>query len=342
MSESSKQNLDWMYTGPSALVNREDYLLGRSVDKSFQLLEESEKGNPAFSFANEVEKDLTPMSIFSQRTTGPVDVIRKIKEDPLYQIQKKEEESWKQLLKNPVKMKQLQQLADERSQSSSKSKKHKKKHKRRHSSSSDSDARPSSSSSRGKSKDDDLLNKLLSLRKNVEKDSSDDSDDDRRRKRRGDDRRSRDDSRPSSSSSYRDRGRDRRRDERPSFSSSNSYSKRSDNTSSSTSTSSRSTFKAPERPQKRPVVDEDEKEKRRREMMENAKWRDEQRTEKVNKYREQEKREEDEVRSNRDPDFIRKQLITVADTGSVEKRIKSNSYNIQRSKGVMNQNFARR
>ncbi len=43
-----------MYDGPSALVNREDYLLGRKVDKSFQMLEAAEKGNSAW--LSEAEK----------------------------------------------------------------------------------------------------------------------------------------------------------------------------------------------------------------------------------------------------------------------------------------------
>jgi len=47
-------NMEWMYK-PSALVNREDYLLGRSVDKSFCLLEAVEKTGD-FNYADEVEK----------------------------------------------------------------------------------------------------------------------------------------------------------------------------------------------------------------------------------------------------------------------------------------------
>lgn len=49
--------MEWMYKGPTALVDREDYLLGRKVDKSFQLLEAQEKGEgAAFSYADEVQK----------------------------------------------------------------------------------------------------------------------------------------------------------------------------------------------------------------------------------------------------------------------------------------------
>lgn len=47
--------MDWMYKGPGATVDREEYLLGRKVDKSFQLLEAQEKGDE-FSYADEVEK----------------------------------------------------------------------------------------------------------------------------------------------------------------------------------------------------------------------------------------------------------------------------------------------
>ena len=46
-----------MYEGPSALVNREDYLLGRKVDKSFQLLEAAEKGGNS-AWLSEAEKGL--------------------------------------------------------------------------------------------------------------------------------------------------------------------------------------------------------------------------------------------------------------------------------------------
>lgn len=42
-----------------------------------------------------------------------VDLVRKMQEDPLYTIKKKELESRSQLLKNPVKLKQLKELVSE-------------------------------------------------------------------------------------------------------------------------------------------------------------------------------------------------------------------------------------
>lgn len=57
------KTLDWMYDGPSALVNREDYLLGRKVDKSFQMLEAAEKGNSAW--LSEAEKGIKKFKVFN-------------------------------------------------------------------------------------------------------------------------------------------------------------------------------------------------------------------------------------------------------------------------------------
>ena len=78
-------------------------------------------------------------------------------------------------------------------------------------------------------------------------------------------------------------------------------------------------------------------------MMANADWRDEQRTAKVKKYRDEEKEEEDQHFSrDHDPEFVRKQLIKAANAGTVESRIQSNRHNIQRSGMAMDKNFAKR
>lgn len=50
-------------------------------------------------------------SLFSSSVIeNQVDIVRKLQEDPLYLIQKSEIESREQLLKNPRKMKQLQEM----------------------------------------------------------------------------------------------------------------------------------------------------------------------------------------------------------------------------------------
>jgi hypothetical protein len=53
--------------------------------------------------------DCVPSSVFSGGGEQ-VDLARKLQEDPLYIIKKKEIESRSQILRNPVKLKQLQEL----------------------------------------------------------------------------------------------------------------------------------------------------------------------------------------------------------------------------------------
>ncbi|KFM60737.1 Pre-mRNA-splicing factor CWC25-like protein, partial [Stegodyphus mimosarum] len=62
--------------------------------------------------------------------TATVDLANKIREDPLFNIMKKEKEQRKNLLTNPVKMKQLQELL--KASLVKKSKKSKKEKKRKH------------------------------------------------------------------------------------------------------------------------------------------------------------------------------------------------------------------
>merc|ERR1712043_24935 len=89
-------------------------------------------------------------------------------------------------------------------------------------------------------------------------------------------------------------------------------------------------------------IDESERAEKLKEMMENANWREDQRTNKVKKHRLKESEEEDSRNKKHDPSFIRKELARAAESGSVEKRIKSNRHNIQRGVSSMSENFARR
>lgn len=84
---------------------------------------------------------------------------------------------------------------------------------------------------------------------------------------------------------------------------------------------------------------EAEKELRRREMMENAVWRDRERETNVKRYRENDAKES---KQEFDPDFVHKELMKSANTSTVESRIKANRNNIQRSRGDMNSHFSRR
>lgn len=43
IAKKDEKKLDWMYKGPNQMVNREDYLLGRPVDKAFEQMQQAEK-----------------------------------------------------------------------------------------------------------------------------------------------------------------------------------------------------------------------------------------------------------------------------------------------------------
>lgn len=82
--------MDWMYKGLEGMVDEESYLLGRSVDKTFdQIKNEKEKKSSDFE------------AVLAKRT---------LPEDPLLAIKKKEVETRQQLLKNPVKLKKMQEM----------------------------------------------------------------------------------------------------------------------------------------------------------------------------------------------------------------------------------------
>uniref|UniRef100_A0A182RVR9 Cir_N domain-containing protein n=1 Tax=Anopheles funestus TaxID=62324 RepID=A0A182RVR9_ANOFN len=160
-NDDGDKKLEWMYRGPSQLVNREEYLLGRTIDKTFEDLDAQEKAsNSTFGVAqpkNHVEHECIPFSIRQHKdvlSNDQVDLTRKLMEDPLMLIKQKEMESRQKILQNPVKLKELHRLLkgdqslktseekkdrkkDKKSKKSKKSQKKKKKN-RRHSDSSES------------------------------------------------------------------------------------------------------------------------------------------------------------------------------------------------------------
>lgn len=73
--------LDWMYQGPAGQVSRDEYLMGRPIDKQItDQYEEPESGPSA-------ETGLLPGSIFNPTTPASnLDLAAKIREDPLFEI----------------------------------------------------------------------------------------------------------------------------------------------------------------------------------------------------------------------------------------------------------------
>nr|XP_006813076.1 PREDICTED: pre-mRNA-splicing factor CWC25 homolog isoform X2 [Saccoglossus kowalevskii] len=125
--EKKSDKLDWMYQGAGNQVNREDYLLGKSVDKSIM------DANNEHVVAE--EDDQSVGAIFDNSSVNlTIDMANKVREDPLFAIKKREEQSKKDLLNNPVKMKQLQEMLRHNlgKKDKKKKKKKEKKHKRSH------------------------------------------------------------------------------------------------------------------------------------------------------------------------------------------------------------------
>ncbi|KAK9686552.1 Pre-mRNA splicing factor [Popillia japonica] len=115
MSFHNEENkLDWMYKSVTSLVDREEYLLGRKIDKTLEQLNAEEKQNELgiTQPKNHVEHECIPPSIrdYNKIQVGEqqVDLATKLQEDPLVAIKKREEETRKQFLQNPIQLKKLQ------------------------------------------------------------------------------------------------------------------------------------------------------------------------------------------------------------------------------------------
>lgn len=73
--------LDWMYQGPAGHVSRDEYLLGRPIDKQITDQYEEPESGPSN------ETGLLPGSIFNPSAqVSTLDLAAKIREDPLFVI----------------------------------------------------------------------------------------------------------------------------------------------------------------------------------------------------------------------------------------------------------------
>ncbi|KAF5295444.1 hypothetical protein FQA39_LY13105 [Lamprigera yunnana] len=108
----SEVKLEWMYKGAQSNVDREEYLLGKSIDKGLEQLNAEEKQQQlgVKHPKNHVEHECIPPSIrdYKEQIGEQVDINAKLQEDPLIAIKKREEEKRKQFLNNPVQIKKLQ------------------------------------------------------------------------------------------------------------------------------------------------------------------------------------------------------------------------------------------
>lgn len=120
LAPKDNEKINWMYTQPNSSINREDYLKGKTIDKTFEQIVKNERDlekNKVLP-SNHVEHECIPPSLRFFTGNEQVDLQRKIQEDPLFAIKKKEYESRAQILNNPVKLKQLKELASKRKETS--------------------------------------------------------------------------------------------------------------------------------------------------------------------------------------------------------------------------------
>ncbi|XP_076176652.1 uncharacterized protein LOC143151434 [Ptiloglossa arizonensis] len=422
IEKKDDKKLDWMYKGPNQLINREEYLLGRPIDKSFEQMVQAEKDAEVNHVPrNHVEHECIPPSLRFFSGNEQVDLARKMQEDPLYAIKKKEMETRNQLLKNPVKLKQLRQLLEQQSKKRKIEKKQKRKKKHRQDTDSDDETQldmllaakykqlkdkindkdliksmkevkykrkrklkkenDNSSSEFQSSNEESLSNESTEKYKQKKVSKSKDNAEIKKHKEKYTEKADKVESRKqkvnekyvrnhSSSTERSDsiihKKRSRIHNKNVDFYSrtsrdreNNSHKSRYYNRSSVEDIYASNKldhkrmihFKSPSEAiqekhkdkwnSKRKHLTEEEKEKRRQEMIANATWRDKEREKNVKKYSEEEKKEIDSGKDY-NQDFVRKHLAAAAEVGTIASRIKANINNIQRSGRAMDTNFAKR
>jgi len=322
-----QERLDWMYNGPASLVNREDYLTGRPMDKTFELAQQQENN----TFGN--NEDNVPNSLFGSASESVVvDLANKIREDPLFVIRKQEEENKKQLLNNPVRMKQLQlllkeQIGNKKNKKDKRSKERSRKHRRHHRESSRRGKEEKGSTSESDSSEGSYVHHRSSRKSShkprtvtVRTDSDSDG------------------GKYSRSNTY------GLIETKKLLDSTNGEKKRKQRTPEKIKVERNdSRSRSPSLKPRRKLMPK-EMEEKRQQMLNNAKWREEQRNKNMQKYKKEENYENQLEEQSRSSGalFLKPILTSAASNASVESRVKSNIYNIQRGRSDMDSNFARR
>ncbi|XP_036390359.1 pre-mRNA-splicing factor CWC25 homolog [Megalops cyprinoides] len=320
--------LDWMYQGPGGQVSREEYLLGRPIDKQItQQYEESESGLSA-------QTGLLPGSIFNLTSpASTLDLATKIREDPLFAIRKREEEKKKEVLTNPVKMKKIKDMLQhnlQRKEDKKKKKKKKKdkkkkkedrkrqKHMRRSTSSSSEEEKPRSHhremvAPASTSHDNDVSRYGLQLPASGQYPEvrplvllgSHSMDEESIQHSQKSDRKTK--SRYPNHSLHKERIHRRQDTNHTKF------------------------------------MSGDELERKRKEMMDFARQRDEERVSNVQRYRHQEEQEKERDRKgSQHAGFIHDMKLESAATSSLEDRVKRNIHSLQRTSAALEKNFMNR
>ncbi|KAK7930739.1 hypothetical protein WMY93_007134 [Mugilogobius chulae] len=325
--------LDWMYQGPSGQVSRDEYLLGRPIDKQITDQYADEESGPS------AETGLLPGSIFNPNAAASgLDMAAKIREDPLFEIRKREEAKKREVLTNPVKMKKIKEMLrqnldkdkkkkrkKEKKEKKDKDRKKEKKHKRRSSSSSSDE-------------EDDRKHKSHSYHNSDKKSNGHHQPGYGLQFPAGRNHHSSASSDNHSSRRERSRSRSPHRNHRDY----NSYS-------SNRNDKPRAASPPKERYQRHnhhvsKKMSAEELERKRREMMDQAKEREEDRENNVKRYKKQDEKEklrEKNTKREEHAGFIHNMKLESAASSSLEDRVKRNIHSIQRT-AASQDNFMRR
>lgn len=355
--KKKEEKLDWMYQGPGGMVSRDEYLLGRPIDK--YVFEKLEKEAGCSS-----ETGLLPGSIFAPAGANSLlDMASKIREDPLFVIRKKEEEKKREVLNNPVKMKKIKELLQmslekkEKKKKKEKRKKHRK-HKHRSVSCSRSSSEDEPGPGRGRSQrrvtdSRVVLSKVPGYGLQVRDPAQD----------RGSQvpsvaqskgtfqMKSRSRSSSSSRSPPRHSGKKSARDRRSRSPRHSRVHNGKGSRRERAPTQSPSRSPPPKREahtQRRALgytrkLSAEELERKRQEMLENARWREEERLNTLRRHaREDERERRLEQLDSRDGQFIHRMKLESAATSSLEDRVKRNIHSLQRTSAALERNFMRR
>ncbi|XP_044766725.1 pre-mRNA-splicing factor CWC25 homolog [Coccinella septempunctata] len=351
-SNNEEKKLDWMYKGPTALVDRESYLLGRSVDKTLEELNKEEATKTVDKLIlppkNHVEHECIPPSIRDYNKivkSEQVDLQAKLQEDPLVLIKRQEEESRRQFLQNPVQLKKLQEAMEtqlkKRSHHGKTDKKLKKKLKKLSKQLGKKDGYKKLKVSSDMLEDEEILDTILMHKFNLLKNElseddlknillgdcseSDDSDEEKQKNRNKKSKSKSDDRQNIKVSSSRKRKSSSSPERHKSTKKVSDFKER-----------EKLTSKKPKDNDKKRLTEE-EKEALRKSMMERAAVRNLESARNFKRFKDEYNKPE--IVEEHDKNFIRNELLKSANSSSVADRIKANVNNIQRSKFSMESNF---
>ncbi|CAB3403249.1 unnamed protein product [Caenorhabditis bovis] len=144
MSSKKDASIGWMYEGAKSSVNREDYLLGKKVDKNFEKYSDVVVDQAPEAIDTIVQnRTITTQQKDVKTTLLQKEIIKS--EDPFVAVKVREETKRREIMDNPLMKKKLQTVLrqmmtakNEKKHKKKKSKKHKKEKKRSRSSDSSS------------------------------------------------------------------------------------------------------------------------------------------------------------------------------------------------------------